>query len=107
MHSVAWLKQTTLALPAALKTFRGSTPPIAEIFAEFRRAWGEIWDRDPSCEELRRVQNGQVAWGEPVPARAWTLEAEDLQAAARLQTHGACGVDGWSGDEVSHWPLPA
>ena len=68
--------------------------------------WQTVWNRDrPDPEEAFEF------WHEGMPPSqsfAWTpIAAEELLTQAKRQDGSAAGVDGWSGSEISSWPLEA
>lgn len=70
--------------------------------------WGTIWDRpgiDYDAAVWRWKQSGQNSRFVGRASALWAPEA--LHAAATAKPTGAAGPDGWSGAEISTWPLQA
>ena len=99
-----WLKQDGARLPACLKTDTGIANSIDDIFGAIRDSWRKIWRRDPSCPELLALSSREVR--APLDD-GWRLEAKHLLAAARQKAGGSAGTDGWSGLEISDFPIEA
>ena len=103
-----WLKQQCSPTPAAIRKQDGNiTASLDEAFVELTTFWETVWNRNPACEELTRLREGNLDRGPPRPRQEWTLSAAELHQEARRKRGGAAGMDGWHGDEISSWPQTA
>jgi len=81
-----------------------------EGFEAIRKHWKEVWTtgrEHMNDDDIAQLAEEMARHVPTVPIKGRTPTAKELLAAAQRGAGKAGGLDGWSGDEVSHVPLPA
>jgi len=81
-----------------------------EGFEAIRKHWKEVWTtgrEHMNDDDIAQLAEEMARHVPTVPIKGRTPTTKELLAAAHRGAGKAGGLDGWSGDEVSHVPLPA
>ena len=105
----AWIKDSGFTCPVQVKYNGNTASHPADAIETLRDFWNQIWHRP-----VVQTQSAYEAWtaviqpGEELEALPWTpFCGVELSAQAQRMKHGAAGLDGWTGDELSCWPMCA
>lgn len=77
-------------------------PQTTQMIFDF---WTDLWE-DQNVSQKKIAEKLISDFGIPLEQTEWELGIKDVWQAVR-NAHGACGTDGWTGEEIKHIPTSA
>ena len=98
-----WMKPVKPLTPLIVADDPHAT--VTQTLDHVRQYWQKIWKRDNCIASLPLELNLHAALSGP--NSDWMPDAALIHQVARASAGSGAGCDGWSGNEICHWPISA